>query len=60
MKLEIRNLHTRTEHLNKENIDLKSKANITNLSKSTLKPVEHQKLNENIQERNEAIKNVNL
>ena len=41
MKQELRNLHTQTEHLNKENIDLKCKAKITVTRIYIKKPVEH-------------------
>ena len=60
MKLEIRNLQTIIEHLKKESIDLKSKAKITKLPESTKTQLNIKKLNESIQEHNEAIKSINL
>ena len=46
--------------LKKENINLKSKAKITKLPESTKSPPNIEKLNESIQETNEAIKSINL
>ena len=60
MKLEISNLQTIIEHLKKENIDLKSKAKITNLPESTKTQLNIEKLIESIQKHNEATKSVNL
>ena len=60
MKLEIRNLQTQIDNLKKENIDLKSKAKITKLPKSTKTQPNIEKLNESIQKHNEAIKSINL
>ena len=48
MKLEIRNLQTQIEHLNKENIDLQSKAKITKLLESTKTQPNIEKLNDTI------------
>ena len=45
MKLEIKNLQTRIEHLKKENIDLKSEAKITKLPESTKTQPNIEKLN---------------
>ena len=60
MKLEIRNLETQIQQLKKENNDLKSKAKITKLPESTNTQPNIEKLNESIQEHNEAIKSIKL
>ena len=60
MKLKIRNLPTQTEHLKKENTDLKSKAKITKLQESIKTQPNIKKLNESIQEHNKPIRSINL
>ena len=60
IKLEIRNLQTQIEHLKKVNNVLKSKAKIAKLRESTKTQPNIKKLNESIQEHNEAIKSINL
>ena len=60
MKRKRWNLPTQTEHLKKENIDLKSKAKITKLQESTKTQPYIKKLNECIQEHNKPIKSINL
>ena len=48
------------KNLKKENVDLKSKAKITKLPESTKTQPNFEKLNESVQEHNEAIKSINL
>ena len=60
MKLEIRNLQTQIEHPRKEKNDLKSKAKTKNLPESTKTQPNIEKINEGIQEHNEALKSINL
>ena len=48
------------KNLKKENVDLKSKAKITKLPESTKTQPNIEKLNESVQEHNEAIKSINL
>ena len=55
MNLEIRNLQTQTEHLKKENNDLKSKAEIRKLPESTKTQPNIEKLNERIQEHSDKL-----
>ena len=48
------------KNLKKENVDLKSKAKITKLPESTKTQPNFEKLNESVQEHNEAIKSINF